>query len=400
MRQVLVTDTFPPMRTSGAVQVRDLALEFARQGHDVAVLVPTPDYDVDFRLEDFHGVQVIRIRVPQNKNISYVQRAISEALMPLSVVWTLYRHRFLRKEWQGVVCYAPSIFLGPIVMALRKANRCSSYLIIRDIFPQWALDMGLMSKGLPYYLLKLVESYLYSASDVIGVQTQGNLPYFSEWIRRRKKRRLEVLQNWLSEAPLKGCSISVQGSVLSGRKIFVYAGNMGCAQGIEIILDLADRFIHDDSVGFLLVGRGSEADRLQNECLKRGLNNTLFFDEIEPDEIPGLYDQCHVGLVVLDPRHKTHNIPGKFLSYMQAGLPVLASINPGNDLVAVIERNRVGIVCQDSNVSSLFQSACAMLEALRGDQELPLRCKALWREMFSVEATASQVAAALKGVST
>jgi len=65
----------------------------------------------------------------------------------------------------------------------------------------------------------------------------------------------------------------------------------------------------------------------------------LFYDEIDPDEIPGLYAQCHVGIVALDPRHKTHNIPGKFLSYMQSGLPVLASINPGNDLVELIQRS-------------------------------------------------------------
>ncbi|NTU54584.1 MAG: glycosyltransferase family 4 protein [Chlorobiaceae bacterium] len=398
MRLVLITDAFPPMRSSGAVQVRDLALEFARQGHEVSVVVPSPDSEIDFKVEAFHGVELLRIRVPQNKNISYVQRAVSEALMPVSVVRALFWHSSLNMEWDGVVCYAPSIFLGPIVKALKIANRCPSYLIIRDIFPQWALDMGLMSKGIPYHLLKMVEGYLYGASDVIGVQTAGNLHYFSEWLKRKKGRRLEVLQNWLAEAPDKGCSITVDRTALSGRKIFVYAGNMGRAQGMDIILDLADAFRNDASVGFLLVGRGSEADRLRVDAENRGLDNTLFFDEIEPEEIPGLYCQCHVGLVVLDPRHKTHNIPGKFLSYMQAGLPVLATINPGNDLVKLIETKRVGIACLEAEVSLLHQAAYSMLEMVRNEQELSTRCKALWHEQFSVEAVARQITLALDGL--
>lgn len=398
MRLVLITDAFPPMRSSGAVQVRDLALEFARQGHEVSVVAPSPDIDAELKTESFYTVQVIRVKVPQNKNISYVQRAVSEALMPVYVVGALFRNRCLNNRWERVVCYAPSVFLGPITMALKRANRCSSYLIIRDIFPQWALDMGLMSKGLPYYLLKVVERYLYAASDVIGVQTPGNMRYFSEWLGRKKGRRLEVLQNWLAEAPVNGCSISVERTTLSGRRIFVYAGNMGRAQGMDIVIDLADSFSNDDSVGFLLVGRGSEADRLKAESVNRGLDNMMFFDEIEPDEIPGLYAQCHAGLVVLDPRHQTHNIPGKFLSYMQAGLPVLATINPGNDLVKLIETKRVGIACLEVDVQSLQMAAYALLEMVRNEQELSSRCRALWQEMFSVEAVARQITGALNGL--
>jgi glycosyltransferase involved in cell wall biosynthesis len=258
--------------------------------------------------------------------------------------------------------------------------------------------MGLMSKGIPYYLLKLVEGYLYAASDVIGVQTRGNLTYFSEWLGRKKGRRLEVLQNWLARAPLKECRISVAGTLLSDRKIFVYAGNMGRAQGMDIIIDLADSVRQDASVGFVLVGRGSEAARLRSECQKRDLDNILFFDEIEPEEIPGLYAQCHIGLVVLDPRHKTHNIPGKFLSYMQAGLPVLATINPGNDLEKLIEKKHVGIACMDADVSSLQAAAYTILDMVRDDRELSRRCKVLWSEMFSVEAVAKQVTGALSGL--
>jgi glycosyltransferase involved in cell wall biosynthesis len=131
---------------------------------------------------------------------------------------------------------------------------------------------------------------------------------------------------------------------LAGRQLFVFAGNMGVAQGLDIVIDLAERMSGRPDVGFLFVGRGSEARRLRRTAEARRLANILFFDEIDPDEIPDLYAQCSAGIVALDHRHKSHNIPGKFLTYMQSGLPVLANVNAGNDLTALIRETGVGEV--------------------------------------------------------
>lgn len=293
-----------------------------------------------------------------------------------------------------MIWYAPTIFLGPIVKALKKASGCPSYLIIRDIFPEWAVDMGLLGRGLPYRFLKAVEAYQYSVADVIGVQTPANLPYFSR-AGLKPEQRVEVLQNWLAHAPNTGSSISVASSALAGRTIFVYAGNMGVAQGMSILIDLAERLRSRDDIGFLFVGRGSDAQLLRDEAIRRELGNVVFFDEIEPEEIPGLYAQCHAGIVALDPRHKTHNVPGKFLTYMQAGLPVLASINPGNDLIQMIEQERVGRVCTDQSVESLERLVGRLVDEIRVDTEMPARCKALSARLFAPEAVVKQITAAL-----
>ena len=91
------------------------------------------------------------------------------------------------------------------------------------------------------------------------------------------------------------------------------------------------------------------------------LSNILFFDEISPVEIPSLLAQCHIGLIALDPRHKNDNVPGKFLAYMQAGLPVLATINPNSDLEKLIHEKRVGEVITDNSLASLTEKARNML---------------------------------------
>ncbi len=395
MRIAIITDAYPPMRTSGAVQVRDLAGEFVRQGHAPVVLVTATDICEPFVHEKLAGVDVLRIKAPPTKDVGYVRRTLAELFMPFAMLRGFRASPFGATRWEGVVWYSPSIFHGPMVRALKRASACRGYLILRDIFPEWAVDMGLMGRGLPYRFFKAIERYQYSVADVIGAQTQGNLAYFFDWVTRGG-RRVEVLQNWLADAPNRGCSISVRDTPLAGRKVFVYAGNMGIAQGMGVLLDLAESLKDTADIGFLFVGRGSDAQRLRSDASMRGLENVVFFDEIDPNEIPGLYAQCHVGLVALDPRHKTHNIPGKFLSYMQSGLPVLASINPGNDLVGLIEKERVGRVCTDTSVESLRHLALSLGAEMDVDESIMNRCKALAAKLFSPEVAVKQIVEALQ----
>ena len=394
MRIALIADTFPPLRTSGAVQLRDLSREFVRQGHALTVLLPAADLQQPWSMEDFDGAQVLRLKAPKTKDIGYVRRTIGEFLMPFSMLRNLRKSPLANTQWDGVVWYAPTIFLGPIASALKKASACKGYLIIRDIFPEWAVDMGLMGRGLPYRFFDAVARYQYSVADVIGVQTPGNEPYFAAW-RKQSGHRLEVLQNWLGAPANAPSTIVVGDTPLAGRKVFVYAGNMGVAQGMGILLDLAQRMRSREDVGFLFVGRGSDAQRLRDDAKARGLNNVLFRDEIHPDEIPNLYAQCHIGLVALDPRHKTHNIPGKFLTYMQSGLPVLASVNAGNDLVGLIEQERVGRASVDASADSLARAAGELVDSLDADPDYASRCKALSARLFSAETAVRQIVAAL-----
>ena len=394
MKIALIADTFPPLRTSGAVQLRDLTREFMRQGHSLSVLLPAPDQSEPWKLEEFDGAKVLRLKAPRTKDIGYVRRTLAELAMPFAMLHNLRKSPLAKERWDGVVWYAPSIFHGPLVSSLKKSSACKSYLIIRDIFPEWAVDMGLMGRGLPYRFFDAVAKYQYSVADVIGVQTPGNQRYFKPWLER-PGRHLEVLQNWLDKPSQMRCSIRLEETALAGRKVFVYAGNMGVAQGMTILLDLAEKFYFRKDLGFLFVGRGSDAERLKAETQLRQLDNVVFFDEIDPDEISDLYAQCDVGVVALDSRHKSHNIPGKFLTYMQSGLPVLANINAGNDLAQMIRDERVGQVCETNRLDELLLLTEKLLDHIQADSSLSARCTALFEREFAVENTVKQIVAAL-----
>jgi glycosyltransferase involved in cell wall biosynthesis len=394
MRIVLIADTFPPLRSSGAVQLRDLSREFVRQGHSLCVLLSASDQREPWKLEDFDGAQLLRLKAPRTKDIGYVRRTLAELVMPFAMLRNLRKSPLAEEQWDGVVWYAPSIFHGPLVSALKKSSACNSYLIIRDIFPEWAVDMGLMGRGLPYRFFDAMARYQYSVADVSGVQTPGNKRYFDKWIGQ-PGRELEVLQNWLDEPAQSRCSIRVGETALAGRKVFVYAGNMGVAQGMDILLDLAEKLRSRQDVGFLFVGRGSDSARLKATAQSRQLENVVFFDEIDPDEIPDLYAQCDAGIVALDSRHKSHNIPGKFLTYMQSGLPVLANINEGNDLAQLIRDERVGQVCEYNQINELLLLTEKLLDQIEMDSGLSARCTALFEREFAVENTVKQIVAGL-----
>ena len=394
MRFALIADTFPPLRSSGAVQLRDLSREFARQGHSLCVLLPAPDQREPWKLDKSGGAQVLRLKAPRTKDIGYVRRTLAELAMPFAMLRNFRKSPMANERWDGVVWYSPSIFHGPLVSALKKSSNCKSYLIIRDIFPEWAVDMGLMGRGLPYRFFDAVARYQYSVADVIGVQTPGNRRYFEPWLAH-PGRQLEILQNWLDKPAQVRCSIRVDQTALAERKVFVYAGNMGVAQGMDILLDLAEKLRNRPDVGFLLVGRGSDSARMKAAAQARQLDNVVFFDEIDPDEIPDLYAQCHAGIVALDPRHKSHNIPGKFLTYMQSGLPVLANINAGNDLALLIRDERVGHVCETNQVDELLLLTEKLLDQIQTDSGLSARCAALFEREFAVENTVKQIVAAL-----
>lgn len=394
MRIALIADTFPPLRTSGAVQLRDLAREFIRQGHELTVMLPSPDLDRPWQIEDFDGARILRLKAPRTKDIGLVRRTLAEFAMPFAMSRNLRRSPLAHETWDGVAWYAPSIFHGPLASRLKRASGCRGYLIVRDIFPEWAVDMGLMGRGLPYRFFDAVARYQYSVADVIGVQTPGNRRYFETW-EQKPGRRLEVLQNWLDAPADAPCTIQVAETPLAGRKILVYAGNMGVAQGLDIILDLAERLATRRDVGFLLIGRGSDAERLKSTAAARQLDNVLFRDEIHPDEIPALYAQCSAGIVALDHRHRSHNIPGKFLTYMQSGLPVVANVNAGNDLAKIIRTEEVGVVCESNQIDELEALTLDLLKRLDQDQGLPDRCRALFAREFHVTQAVRQIVAAL-----
>lgn len=392
---IIIADTFPPFRNSAAIQLYDLAIELTRQGHNITVMIPAENLECGWKIEDRERINVLMIRVPRMKGVNNIRRTLAELAMPFIMKYYLNQSPLAKQKWDGVIWYSPSIFFGPLVKYIKRKSSCKSYLIIRDIFPDWAVDLGLMKRGIVYHFFAKVAKYQYAVADTIGVQSEGNKIYFLDWVKK-PGRQLEVLPNWLGKNKGKNCSINLSRGRLAGRKLFVYAGNMGVAQGMEMILRLAHFLNNDHRVGFVFVGRGSSLQSLKELATLLALQNVEFYDEIPSDQIPRLYEQCSVGVVALAKEHKSHNIPGKFLTYLQAGLPVFALLNSGNDLASIIQEEDVGVVCESYDLKEMHELVLKLITNIDCNVGYEKRCRDLLKKRFNVEKVVGQLLHALK----
>ena len=397
MKLIIIADAFPPMRTSAAVHMHELALELIGQGHKVTVIIPTASNKTSLGVDDCKGYRLVSVSAPKTKDVGYIRRTIAEFISPYVIYHRLSSSSIINESFEGIIWYSPTIFFAPLISRLKVRYSCPAYLVLRDMFPDWAVDLGLMKKRLPYYFLKLVECYQYKVASYIGIQAPGNFKYFNSRFLRKFKSKVELLWTWVTPTSFHvSCSIDLSKTDLAGRVNFVYAGNMGIAQDFDLIMSLITLFKERSDIGFVFVGRGSEVGRLKAMSAQRALRNVVFFDEIDSAEIPALYAQCSIGLVALDQRHKSHNIPGKFLSYMESGLPVLARLNSGNDLVEMISANQVGASFVGSDAGEFQVVANRLIDMLQRDPNMPSRCKNLAHTLFSTENAAKQIISALK----
>jgi glycosyltransferase involved in cell wall biosynthesis len=390
MQILILIDCYMPSPKSGPKMIHDLGLEFQRHGHAVTILTPSDSSPSALHVTIEDGLQIARVKTRKIRGVGKVLRAIGE--MRLSVtLWRRARHFLMANQADLIVFYSPTIFFGALVRRLKSQWKCPAYLILRDIFPQWAVDAGILRKGFAWTYFRKKEVEQYDVADCIAVESPANLQYFAQSFPE-KPYRLEVLHNWAS---LDGRNLSSAGYRerlgLQEKVVFFYGGNLGVAQDLDNIIRLANILTPNKKIHFLLVGEGSEASRLERVIAEKNLLNIQILAAVpEPEYMSALFE-ADIGLISLDRRLKTHNVPGKLLGYMYCGKPVLASINPGNDLFEMLEKHQVGFCFSNGDDDNL--AAAAVM--LANDPELRARMgknsRGLLERLFSVEAAARQI---------
>jgi len=391
MRILLLVVYYLPSTMSSAKLIHDLALEFRKRGHEPAVVAPDDSIPEDTELTWEEGIQVLRVRTGKIKTASRLTRGLNEAMLSRTI-WEKGRRFFENRSFDLIVYYSPTIFFGSLVARLKARFACPSYLVLRDIFPQWAVDAGVLRRGLAYAYFKFKERQNYEAADIIGVQSPANLRHF-ETRRLDKKYRLEVLYNWtaLEEDIRPGGNRQRLG--LDGKVIFFYGGNIGVAQDVDNIVRLAGALRNEPSAYFLLVGSGSEVPRLREVIASNGLTNIAIHDAVGQREYLALLAECDVGLISLDRGLRTQNFPGKMLGYMYHSMPMLASVNPGNDLKTLLEDHEAGLVCINGDDEVLAAHARRLAADRELRQRLGKNARSLLENTFSVTRAADRILA-------
>jgi O26-antigen biosynthesis N-acetyl-L-fucosamine transferase len=308
------------------------------------------------------------------------------------MIWRRARSFFISNAFDLIVFYSPTIFFGALVRRLKVLWRCPAYLVLRDIFPEWAVEAGLLRRGgILHSYFRRKEMLQYSVADVIGVEAPGNLAYFKN-DRGDTRLCVEVLFSWMevmARHERKPRCRSMLG--LDGKVVFFYGGNIGVAQDVDNILRLAARVRAQSDIFFLLVGDGSEVPRLESEIQSCGLQNIVILPAAPQQEYMEMLSEFDVGLVTLDRRLSTHNLPGKIFGYMNNALPILASVNPGNYLAALLEESAAGLSCENGDDSCLVAAALRLAADTELRRYMGQKSRDLLEAKFSVQAAAAQI---------
>jgi glycosyltransferase involved in cell wall biosynthesis len=370
--------------------MRDLAVEYVRQGHQVIVATPSDAIEDAMSITVEDGVTLVRIKTGNLKYASKAFRMWRESRLS-AIMWRGGGNFLQANPCDLILFYSPTIFFGNLVNRLKRIWGCPSYLILRDIFPKWAVDAGLIRKGLVYRYLRRKELLQYAAADLIGVEASGNLSYFRNELAGYDFP-VEVLNNWLCARVLPASESDWRHRLgLSSKVIFFYGGNIGIVQDLDNILRLAAGMRDHEEVFFLFVGSGSEVIRLSSEIEKQGLHNVRILAPLSQSDYIKCLSECDVGLVSLDRRLTSHNLPGKLLGYVLCGKPVLASLNPGNDLIEFLRHADAGIACTNGEDGELLAAALLLAAQPETRRRMGNNARGLGNTIFSVQAIAQQI---------
>lgn len=384
---LLVDDDFPSTKAA-PLMMRQLAREFHRQGYNVFLISPSSEVQGHFEINEEEGISIVHFYSPPLKNVNKLKRAIRESLLSYRLFRT--RKLFFRQGKSLLVYYSPSIFFGPFVCYMKKRLNCVSYLILRDIFPQWAVDTGIMSKYSPIYIyFKIFEFINYYAANRIGVQTTSNLDFFTQY--PKFKQKAEVLFNWFDSSKLNTGNGLRERYELEDKIIYFFGGNIGHAQDMMNIFRLAKVMQPYEKAFFLLVGKGDEFDLLKEQIQSFGLKNILLLPQVPQNEYFEMLSQIDIGLFSLHSGHLTQNIPGKTFGYMAYSKPILGSINQGNDLLRIVMDNEAGLVSINPDDDAFFSNACMLLNSEELRMKFGQNGRQLIDSVFSVASSVKQI---------
>jgi glycosyltransferase involved in cell wall biosynthesis len=358
---IVVDDYWPDSVKVTAKMMHELAVEFVQSGHSVTVITPGVDNIQALAVSTLDGVTVCRFRSPKIKNTSMAKRLVNEFLLPYRA-WAYGRQHFKAHPHDLIVYWSPSIFWTFLIKRLKSTWGAPAYMLLRDFFPQWVVDNGMLKEGSPITrFFRFFEKLNYDAADVIALQSPKNIEWFAS--TQRTHTPLTLLYNWAKDKPIKTPTGLYRDRLgLNGKVVFFYGGNIGHAQDMMNIVNLARQLKDHPTAHLLLVGRGDEYTLVEQAIAQESLQNITLLPSVTQGEFELMLSEFDVGLFSLHRDHASHNFPGKLLAYMVQGLPILGSVNQGNDLKEVIEGSHAGYVTINGDHEGLVKNAIQLLD--------------------------------------
>lgn len=367
MRVLFLFISFPDI-TESTNMYTDLVQEFVTVGHEVTVVAPAKALE-ETKVRREGGAKVLRVKTMNLFGVSPVFKGIANLLLPYKFKNSI--HKYLRNdEFNLIILPTPPITLVEVAHALKKKHKAILYLILRDIFPQNAFDLGMIKNKFLFNYFRRREKKLYSISDQIGCMSKGNIRYVIRENPEVDKSKFHLLSNWQKVVKFDDDVNEIRVAYgLEGKFVAVFGGNIGSPQKIENIIDLAKAYRAKNNIVFLIIGRGTEKQRLLQLVRQNNLKNIMVVDFIPHKDYMKLINCADVGLISLSDKFTIPNIPSKTLSYFNARLPVLASVDRFTDFGEILDESNSGLWSVTGDLESYIKN----FDTLYYNKELRLK---------------------------
>lgn len=344
MKVIFLALAFPKMDKTKYLYTQ-LVSQFHENGHDIVVVAPAyNDSETGLQIEE--NIKVIRVKTMPLFGVGLIKKGIANVLLPYQYKKALLKSN-IALDYDIIITPTPPITLYGVAAWLKEKSKGKIYLILRDIFPQNAVDLGMLKKnGLVHRYFNRKEKKLYAKSDAIGCMSQGNIDYIKKHNPEVATKKLHLLSNWGDLLPLAAATEITElrkKENLVGKFVVIFGGNIGLPQKLENIVDLAISCQKEEDILFLIMGSGNERQNLEKSIASKNVKNLWLREGLPNKEYMKWVQMADVGLISLSEKFTIPNIPSKVLSYYNTKTPILASIDKNTDFGSLIEKLEVGV---------------------------------------------------------
>lgn len=310
-----------------------------------------------------NGAHMLHVKIGNLTQTNKIEKGFSTLRIEKLYLNAIKKH-FSNIKFDLVMYSTPPITLVKVIEYIKERNHCQTYLLLKDIFPQNAVDLGMLRKtgirGLLYRFFRYKEKRLYKISNHIGCMSQANVDYVVANNTEVKSEKVEICPNCIdvTDMSVNGATrktIREKYNLPQDKKIFIYGGNLGKPQGIDFMINCLRSQIYNEKHFFLIVGAGTEFDKIQAYIDKEMPSNVKLLKRIPKEDYDSMVGACDIGLIFLDHRFTIPNFPSRLLAYMQAKLPVLAITDSHSDVGKVIVDGGFGWWCESNDVDGFSE---------------------------------------------
>ncbi len=345
----------------------DLLRKFHIEGHEVFVVCPIerrekrPTHIIKENMGTILNIKTFNL---QKTNLAEKGLGIlSIEFQYLSAIKKYYKN----EKFDLILYSTPPITFSKVIKYIKKRDGAYSYLLLKDIFPQNAVDMKMIKyNGMLHKIFKIKEKKLYNLSDTIGCMSPANVDFILTHNPEIESSKVEVNPNSIDPiifdySEEQKLVIRQKYGVPFNKKVLVYGGNLGKPQGLDFLLKTIETSSNED-VFFLVIGDGTEFDKLDSWFTKHAPINAKLLKRLPKEDYDILLASCDIGLIFLHPNFSIPNFPSRLLSYLEMKMPVIAATDSNTDIGDIIEMAKCGFKVLSGDTKKMNQVIAELID--------------------------------------